>query len=185
MDRDDEKRHADTISIAELRAGLDRFNEEPDRKMTIRQLGLTPVDIDSFIALVERVDFRVDSSERTKIDTITTYSLSLLSIDSTLAFTVDCDRRRSVISTSWVSVAITIVNSNNDTLTLGRRVNGYPYILYPLSVRCNQFEFEIMDPAIPYCIGKALPPDFEDLELFNRLSIISYLTRQRMKGDVD
>ncbi len=180
IDCTEEIQHADTISIAELRAGLDRFNEEPYRKMAIRRLGFTPIDVDSFITLGERVSFGIDPPQKTKIDSITAYLRSLPSIDSTIPFTVDIDRRKHVISTSWGSVAIEIVNANGDTLTLARRLNGSPSILYPLTVRFNQFEHEIMDPAIPYCIGQALPPTFDGRYLFHRFSIIDYLTRKRM-----
>ncbi|HLP29609.1 MAG TPA: hypothetical protein VK147_13290 [Candidatus Didemnitutus sp.] len=176
--------YADTIPIAELRAGLVRFNEDPYRQISTRDLGITKVDVDSFLAERKPKDYDNDPGQRSRFDLISTRSRELFSVDSAVPFVADVDRRELRFGVNDNATTATLVNTEDDTLTIVV-TNKFPYTLYPLSIWYGELQFLNFDPSLLYCIGEALPPTFENRYSFTRSSIIDYVTSHRMNDSGD
>ncbi|MBK6760519.1 MAG: hypothetical protein IPM83_08920 [Ignavibacteria bacterium] len=175
---------ADTLPIAELRAGLVRFNEDPYRQVSTHDLGITKADVDSFLADRKPKDYDNDPGQRSRFDLISTRSREFFSVDSAVPFVVDVDRRELRFSINDNATIATLVNTEDDTLTIVV-TNKFPYTLYPLSIWYGELQFITFDPSLLYCIGEALPPNFENRYFFTRSSIIDYVTSQRMNDSRD
>lgn len=150
------REYRDTITSTVLREGLDRFNEDPYRVITIKDLGITAKDVAS--------------------------APSILALEPDTPFLTDHDRSDAMIeTTSYADVSVVIVNANSDTITIQHRFDNDQVFLYPLPLYYNGFHFQLADPSIVTCIGSALPPDFPGEFLFKRSAVIDLLTRRMMK----
>ncbi|HLP28136.1 MAG TPA: two-component regulator propeller domain-containing protein [Candidatus Didemnitutus sp.] len=150
------REYRDTITSIVLREGLDRFNEDPYRVTTIKDLGLTANDVAS--------------------------APSILALDPDTPFLSYHDKPDLKIeTTSYALVSIVIVNANSDTLTIQHRFDNDQVFLYPLPLFYGGFHFQLADPSIVTSIGSALPPDFPGEFLFKRSAVIDLLTRRMMK----
>lgn len=179
-DGEEEIEYHDTISMTDLLKGFDRFNEDPYRVTTMKQLDFSAHDIDSFLVGKKRWLNEQNLSQVLRYDTISAYAHSLLTLDPDTPFLIEIDRRGSESSTNRAIVAIVIVNTKNDTLTLGKQMYG-PYLMYPLPLSYSKLHFQLMDPTILYCIEKALPNGCAGKYLFARTTLVEYLVRQMMQ----